>query len=128
MAMLDHVPAAYPQPGYSTAGFVIRVRLTAPGFAAAADIDDAVDLLLGAAAPMVRVAAARTCSGEAGVELDFDTAWSDPEQARARVVEAVRERTSMDARFSRWVIQATIVQAGTSRSVPGSSPGRGTGR
>lgn len=116
--MLDRVPEVYPQPGPS-AGFVIRVRLSAPGFAAAADLDDVVDLLLGAGAPMVRVAAARMCPGEAGIELDFDTAWSEPERARDRVVNAVRERTSMDARFARWVIQATVVPA-----VGGRSPGR----
>jgi hypothetical protein len=112
--MLDRVPAAYPQPG-SPAGFVIRVRLAAPGFAGAGDLDDVVDLLLGAGAPLVRVAAARMSSGDAGVELDFDTAWSEPAVARAQVVTIVRARTSMDARFARWVIEAAVVTAAGSR-------------
>ncbi|WP_093089702.1 hypothetical protein [Pseudonocardia oroxyli] len=84
-------------------------ELDQPGVAVGGQLD------LDVGGPL-RVAGARMCPGEAGIELDFDTAWSEPGRARDRVVNAVRERTSMDARFARWVIQATVVPAVAGRS------------
>lgn len=90
---------------------MVNIRMAAPSLAAVCDLADITALLRGAGAPLVQLADARM-SSEAVVELDFRTAWSEPDLARRRVIDAVRERTSMNARFARWVVQAGPVWAG----------------
>lgn len=88
---------------------MVTVRLAAPGLAAERDLADLADLLRSAGAPVVRLADARM-SSDVGVELDFHAACTDPTLARHRVLDAVRERTSMDARFGRWVVKIDAVR------------------
>lgn len=115
------VPESY-LPHIPPGRFVVTVRLAAPGLAAACDIADVTALLRDAGAPMMRLADARMSSDDTLVECDIVTSWSDPDDARRRVVNAVRERASMDARFARWIVDAHAVRPTEARG--GTRPAR----